>query len=650
MKTYKIYFFLFLLAFGVAITGCVDNDFDEPEDVLRIQDDEVMAIADVLALLGDEDEVLLDDSNIGEDTMYIKATVNGDDASGNFFKLLTFQDETGALAIIPDRNELNAEFAVGRRIYIRLQGLTLALNNNLPTLGYGVSGGFVQRIPDILVGDFLIAGGEGDSLVPEVTTISEIAQNAPQFYNKLIQLENVEFREDFVGQTFADPDNPEGPFSVNTIIQDCDDESIILRNSGFADFASDIIPAKRGTLTAIVGVFDDDLQLYIRDTDDIEFTKERCDGSGGNEDLEEIDIQSIQERFYQFGVDQAEKGYITGIVISDKETGQVNRQNVFLQNGDRGILVRFSSEHSFDLGDELEIVITGQEISEYRGLLQINEVPLFNAERLGSKALPAPNEITIAQILENNNRYESTRVLIKNATLSGPSTFGGTVTVDDGSGEIIIFTFNSTSYANDPVPSGEVDVTAVVSQFDETVQLLINSASDISGGTVNPGGDENVNLDFEGEEDFDPISEPGWLNIATKGDRLWYYRSFDNNGFAECEAFQDDNPETEAWLITPSIDTGDKSMFSFQSAKAFWKHQGLSVWISPDFTTFSDANWVEMDQAVLADDSYPDFDFVDSGEIDLRDYFGGNVRVGFKYEGTSASNTTKIRIDNVKLR
>ena len=36
-----------------------------------------------------------------------------------------------------------------------------------------------------------------------------------------------------------------------------------------------------------------------------------------------------------------------------------------------------------------------------------------------------------------------------------------------------------------------VDVTAIVTQFEETIQLTINGPSDISGGTVDPGGNDD---------------------------------------------------------------------------------------------------------------------------------------------------------------
>ncbi len=860
MNSINKFFFLLIIVSGLFVTSCVDNDFDEPQNTLSIDDSEVLPISDILDLLPVSGGILLGEDNIGSETRYIKGTVTADDASGNFFKTITFQDATGALSIAADRNELNAEFQQGNTIFVKLNGLTLAYDANLPRLGASIENDRLQRIPDILVNDFMFAGGEGDVISPQVVTISEILQNANQYYNRLVTIEEAEFTLQFAGQTFADADNPEGPQTVNAMISDCDDNEIILRNSGFADFAREIMPSGSGTLTAIVSVFNNDLQLFIRDLNDIDFMELRCDGSGGQVDNEieiekiktryyelgadkaeagfitgtvisdrntgqvnfqniffqngehgilirftgehsfdlgdqlkinvsgqevsefnnllqinnvslfsaekigsgelpdareltvseiladnnryestrvlikgatlsggstygagninvndgsgqsisiftfsttsyanepvpsgtvdvtavvsqfgdnaqllinaasdvvggsidpvetgdELTIKSIQDRYYDFGADSAEEGFITGTVISDRTTGQVNSQNVIVQNGESGILVRFTSDHSFNLGDQLKVVVSGQEVSEFRNVLQLNNIPLSNATTTGSGNLPAPNQLTIDEILMDNNRYESTRVLITDAMLSGGSTYGaGNITVDDGTETIVIFTFSTTSYANEPVPTGTVSVTAVLSQFDDTVQLMLNSADDVSGGSVDPGGngsDGQVNQDFSGFSDFDPVSIGGWLNIATKGDRQWYTRSFDNNGFVECEAFQDDNPETEAWLVTPTIDTDDKSIFSFESAIAFWQHQGLSVWISQDFDNLSEANWIALDQAILANNSNDNYEFVASGDIDLKNFLSGKVRVGFLYQGTSSSNTTKVRIDNVELK
>ncbi len=653
MNTLNKFFFLLIIVSGLFITSCVDNNFDEPENTLTIDAADVLTISEILDFLPATGGAVFGEANIGTETKYIKGTVTADDASGNFFKTITFQDETAALSIAADRNELNAEFPAGNVIYVKLNGLTLGKDAELPRIGYSIEDDRLQRIPDLLVNDFMIAGGQGEVIEPTVVTISELRQNTNLYYNKLISIEQAQFTLAFVGQTYADAENIDGPQTVNAMIEDCDGDDVILRNSGFADFATEVMPQGSGKVTAIASVFLDDLQLFIRDLNDIEFMELRCDGSGGQAS-NEIEIADIQDRFYNSGADAAETGFITGTVISDRNTGQVNSQNVFFQNGDRGILIRFSSDHSFNLGDQLKLTVSGQEVSEFRGLLQINNVPLFNAELTGNGSLPTPKQITIDEILEDNNRYESTRVIIAGAMLSGGSTYGaGDITVDDGTETISLFTFSTTSYANEPVPSGTVNVTAVVSQFDDNPQLLINAASDVSGGTIDPGGsgsDGQVSQSFEGFTDFDPVAIEGWLSVATKGDRQWYTRTFDDNGFIECEAFMDSNPATEAWLVTPTIDTDDKSIFSFETAIAFWQHQGLSIWISQDFTSLGEANWVSIDQATLANSGNENYEFVASGDIDLTDYLSGKVRVGFKYEGTASQNTTKVRIDNVVLK
>ena len=126
MNTINKFFFLLLMVAGVFVTGCVDNDFDEPEKTLVIDDARVMTIEAVLALLDGESSILLGEDNIGAEDMYIKGTVTADDDSGNFFKTVVFQDASGALSIIPDRNELNAEFPEGNTVFVKLNGLTLA--------------------------------------------------------------------------------------------------------------------------------------------------------------------------------------------------------------------------------------------------------------------------------------------------------------------------------------------------------------------------------------------------------------------------------------------------------------------------------------------------------------------------------------------
>lgn len=50
----------------------------------------------------------------------------------------------------------------------------------------------------------------------------------------------------------------------------------------------------------------------------------------------------------------------------------------------------------------------------------------------------------------------------------------------------------------------------------------------------------------------------------------------------------------------------------------------------------------------LAGQSDADHAWIPSGTVNLKSY-GKNLRIGFKYVGTQAANTTSYRIDNVKI-
>ncbi len=78
------------------------------------------------------------------------------------------------------------------------------------------------------------------------------------------------------------------------------------------------------------------------------------------------------------------------------------------------------------------------------------------------------------------------------------------------------------------------------------------------------------------------INLPGWANIAVKGTRLWRAQVFSGNHYAQATSFNDTENEMEAWLITPPITLDEAKKLTFESAKAFWTHDGLTVWVSAE--------------------------------------------------------------------
>ena len=150
-----------------------------------------------------------------------------------------------------------------------------------------------------------------------------------------------------------------------------------------------------------------------------------------------------------------------------------------IQDGSAGIVVRFDADHNFPLGQQLQIDVTGQELSEFNGLLQVNNVLLSNATDLGPGTMPTPRVATVAEIISNYNTWESTVVEISNATFAGGSTYEGALDVSDGTGTIVHFTRGAASFAGDAIPGGAVTLTCVITDFNAP-NIFIRNLSDVN--------------------------------------------------------------------------------------------------------------------------------------------------------------------------
>lgn len=626
---------LWLGVFVLTFFACVDQDFDAPpaggvDPGLT----PTMTIAELKALhtLDEYEQITTDE--------VIRGVVISDDEEGNFFRQLVIQDESGGIEMRIDATDLFTQYPPGRQVYVLLKGLWLGDFNGLIQLGAAVTGTGndreLARIPESLLDDILLTGTFGNTVQPAVLTIEQLT---PAHVSTLVQINDVQFVEPDAGEPYADAVNQT---SRNLEIEECDKDRVIVRTSGFATFAATPTPEGKGTITGVLGIFGSDLQLLLRDLDDVNMTGERCQPGGGNM----LTIRSIRDLF-DGGQGTGPEGAIKGVVISDRTTGNTVGQNLFLQDATAGIVVRFTENHSFNLGDEITVEVTGQELSAFNGLVQVNNVPLSNASLNGQQPLPAPRVATVNDILVNAAAWEATRVKIEKATISGSATFSGTLTVTDASGAMVMFTRSAASFASAAVPTGEVDVTAILSDFNAP-QLVINSPSDVSGGG---SGGSNLDESFTSIPNNTDISLGGWVNVATKGTRVWRAQVFDGNHYAQATAFNDAAAEMESWLITPAIDVSTPKFLSFVTAKAFWVHDGLTVLSSTDFdgSDIAGATWTPV-SADVASSSDADHAWIESGDIDLE-MFSQPVYIAFRYVGSGpGGQTTSYRVDDVKVR
>jgi hypothetical protein len=641
-RTYSFLISSFLLAAFVYIAGlssCVKREFDEPpyaDETSELTPNTTLAQLKAL-YKGTAIQI--------KDDLIVSAVVVADDRSGNYFKSIIVQDQTAGIDIQIDKIALHDDYPIGREIFIKCKDLWIGNNNGSLQLGASVDGtGRAQRIPDNLRSKFLYRGRRNQAITPLVIKINELNET---HIHRLVRLEGVQFKSSDVDKTLA---NAATQTSVNLNLEDCSMNGIILRTSGFSSFASAKASASKGAVTAIYSVFGTDKQLFLRELEDINFTESRC-GSGGG-DLNLVSIASVRALFTGQTTAAPAKSKIKASVITDRTNSNITSRNIVVQepNG-AGIVIRFAASNTFALGDQIEVDISGMEISEFNGLLQLNNIPNSNAVKVGEGNMPSPIELTISEILASFENYESRLVRVKDVqvTKSGSDNYSGTCTLSDGTGSMDLFTQSYAAFADATIPNSKVNITAVVSQggTQQSKQLFIRNLTDVSGS--GGGGGSDLNETFTGVGSNVDLNLAGWSNIAEIGSRLWRGQVFNGNGYAQATSFNSSDPVNVMWLVSPPITLDVPKILTFETAMNFWRHNGLEVFISNDFNgnNVSTATWTKIN-ARLAEETDPVNTFIPSGEIDLS-AFSGTVRIAFKYSGDNSNNTSTYRVDNVKV-
>ena len=210
-----------------------------------------------------------------QEDLVIEGYVVSSDEEGNFFSVLHFQDEptnpTEGFQIEIDLRESHLFFEVGSKIFIKLKGLYLGESRGVFRLG-GTFAAFgttsVGRLPALKVPDHIFLSCTNNEVLPRRTTLSELNDS---MVNTLVQLDSLEFISDEFGMPFAEPRE-----ETERTLKDCNENEILMVNSSFADFQSEILPEANGSITAVLLKENSDFLLAIRYLADIDFTDERC--------------------------------------------------------------------------------------------------------------------------------------------------------------------------------------------------------------------------------------------------------------------------------------------------------------------------------------------------------------------------------------
>jgi hypothetical protein len=427
----------------------------------------------------------------------VRGIVIADDRSGNYYKTIVIQDATGGIAIQLDGNNLYNNYPIGRELFINCKGLYLGDYNRLIQLGGGIDAtGTSPQLADIpatLFNKYIVKGSFGNIVTPRVVEVANLSTNmSDTLQNTLIQLNNFEFAVADTNKTFALP-NQSPPASVNFTVRNCSGGSIVMRNSGYANFAGINVPNGNGPVISVYTVFGSTRQLTIRDTADVKFYGPRCSsgggGGGGGGTVALRNIADIRALYTGTNTSAPANTKITGVVISDRVANNVQSQNVIIQQGTglAGIVVRFTANHTLNLGDSVDIDVSGAALSPFQGVLQLSGTSLTNSDItvISTGKSITPRVANISAIITNRNEWESTLVKIAGVTISSTAgvNWGGTTKFTDASGAIDHFTRTGTtgaSFAATAFPTGaRPNITAIVSRFNTTPQVNIRNTSDV---------------------------------------------------------------------------------------------------------------------------------------------------------------------------
>lgn len=266
-----------LAATMLLLNACVKYDFDTP-DPLDIPTGETKTIAELRQMFFDNDEEAIRFT----DDISIHGVITMDGESGNIYRNAFIQDETAAINL---RLMSPGGLYQGDSVQVNLKNTRLDAFNEM------------LQIDSVHTGNNVVKLKTRVNIAPLDTDINTLL-NDSTLQGQLVRLSNVEFHPDDAGTPYADSENL---LAQNKILRDCNGKEIIVRTSGYANFADSLVPTGNGTIVAVLARYNEDKQLYIRDLSEVDMEGPRC-----SEQTKQWGINSPAER----GASQSQKNSV----------------------------------------------------------------------------------------------------------------------------------------------------------------------------------------------------------------------------------------------------------------------------------------------------------------------------------------------------
>jgi len=680
MKKYFSIIRIFILSLTVFLTSCVQDDvYSTPDLQGKCQDlTPTKTIAEVKAAFA-----LASTNNVTiTEDIIIEGYVSSSDESGNVYKTIYLQDApenpTQGLVVSVDAVSTYTSYPQGSKVYIKLKGLAFGKYGNVLQVGYMnldpvTNTSEFGRIPEKLVKEHLVRScAPKAKIVPKVITLSQLSSSIEPLIGALVQVNNAEFPVNLLCNVYA----PNGTSVDRQIVdptRNTPATTRVVRNSGYATFASDQLPSGNGTFIGILSKFNSTYQFYINRVSDLNMKGPRLDGTTPSCTFNTTGktmktVAEVKAYFSGTLAQIPDNAYLKAQVTANDKTGNLFKY-IYVEDKTGGIRVNIDmtslyADPRFFVGKHVLINLKDLYVGSVNGEVQLGG--LFN----GNVGRVLANDV-YKHFFPTN---DFTEVVATEKTIAGLTdadvgrwikikdlqfinddlgeTYSGKRTLEDCSGKkIILNTSSFATFSGAQLDTGKGDVYAILTKNNTAYELWITNrlGADLDGNRCD--GTLPVFTTIFSDA-FTNLSNWTIVNDVT-GTRTWTTTTYGNPAPS---AYMDGGRAANVdWLISKkiAIPTDYSTIsFSFESDGRYNSDPNvpsLEVYITDNYTgNVTTTNWTK--KTVNLDTDLNAFaGFVSSGKVDVTSFKGKDLVVAFKYTSVDGASTT-WEIDNFSVK
>lgn len=372
-------------------------------------------------------------------------------------------------------------------------------------------------------------------------------------------------------------------------------------------------------------------------------------------------------KVYQFPNDIC----LTATVTADEKSGNIYKI-AYIKDATGTLQVKLLNAGGLYVGDIIKINLKGIKLDDYAKMVQLDSVDIEKSVvKLSSGNVVAPKKSTFNDVLSQNPLFAGPTSFSVISTLQGAVVTLDSVEFDIGSKNqvyadattktsidrtivnstgqsLTVRTSGYAYFASNLIPCGKMGkLTAVVSQYNSTIQLIIRDFNEVQ---IGGGNCPYISKNF----DDNSLTSGGWSAYAVSGANYWTIGTV-NGTYANASNYVGGtNFACDNWLISPPVNLSSSTnpVLKFMTAKNY-SGPNLEVYVSSTYTSGapsysagvpSSSEWTLL-SPTLSSGSWA---WVSSGNLSLNAFKSSNVRIAFRYTGTGSAGST-WEVDNVGI-